>query len=697
MGDQLRRAWETFLAAECAARPVLVVLEDLHWGDVPSVRFFDAALALEGAPLMTLALARPDVHDVFPKLWAERAMQEVRLAPLGKRAAESLVRHALGDAVPQEMVDRIVDRAAGNAFFLEELVRASSTEAGDALPESVLAMVQARLEKLDPEERRLLRGASVLGRTFWRGGAAALLGDGERAATARDVDDVLDRLTARELVSRRVHSSLSGEIEYAFRHEIVREASYAMLTGRDRRAGHALAAAWLQERGETSALVLAEHWERGGDLGAARRGYERAAAQALEGNDFEATLARAERGVACGAHGEELGRLRLLQVEAHRWRGNLRESRAAAIEAFGLLRAERTSWFEVAGLLGLMSSALGDIGWVLSLAERLLEVQPAGLPREAQDAYLVAAGRLASQLFYSGRHEIGSQILAKVDADLPSCRPEPPATAALASARGVRGVSTGDYSTALEDLRAARASYERAGDIRAQAMVMGNVAYVHMLVGHYEDATRLLTMVGEVSRRLGLQHAVAGVKHNLGLALARAGRLDDALATERDALALLVEQGNHRVGAGARAYLAGILMAMGRLDDAAREAQEAVSMANPSPSVRALTLATLSDVQLARGDAAGALRSAEEAIQQLEKMPSDEHETYVRLVLAKAALAAGDRERAREVARDSAERLTARAARIGDPTLRASFLERVPENASTRTLAKELADSTTPA
>jgi tetratricopeptide (TPR) repeat protein len=382
-------------------------------------------------------------------------------------------------------------------------------------------------------------------------------------------------------------------------------------------------------------------------------------------------------------------------VEAHRWRGDLREARTSAIEAFGLLRAQRTSWFEVVGLLGITSAALGDVGWVLSLAERLMEVGPAGLAQATQDAYLVAAGRIASHLFYSGKHAIGSQILAKVDSELASCRPEPPAVAALASARGVRGVSTGDYSTALEQLRVARTSYEHAGDVRAQAMVTGNIAYIHMLVGHYADAANLLTMVGEISRRLGLQHAVAGVKHNLGLALLRVGKLDEALATERAALALLLAQGNHRVGAGARAYLASILLAMGSLEDAEREAEEAVAMANPSPSVRALTLATLSDVKLARGDAAAALTSAEQALTQLEKMPSDEHETYVRLVLARAARAAGDLTRARAVAHESAERLAERAARIGDAALCRSFLEDVPENAATRALARELTSDAT--
>ncbi|MFO0759034.1 MAG: hypothetical protein U0359_21255 [Byssovorax sp.] len=67
------KAWEDFLAAEPAAHPLLIA-EDLHWGDLPTIRFFDGALRVhEDAPLMVLALARPEVHERFPRLWADAA------------------------------------------------------------------------------------------------------------------------------------------------------------------------------------------------------------------------------------------------------------------------------------------------------------------------------------------------------------------------------------------------------------------------------------------------------------------------------------------------------------------------------------------------------------------------------------------------------------------------------------------------
>src|SRR5262249_55192216 len=153
MGDQMRRAFEEFIAAECAVGPVLIVLEDLHWGDRPSVDFLGAALRdLAHAPLFVLALARPEVHDVFPALWTEYGVEEMRLGPLPREAGMTLVRNALGasDAV----AGALADRAGGNAFYLEELIRHVARHgmpgSADPLPQTVLAMVEARIGALEP-------------------------------------------------------------------------------------------------------------------------------------------------------------------------------------------------------------------------------------------------------------------------------------------------------------------------------------------------------------------------------------------------------------------------------------------------------------------------------------------------------------------------------------------------------------------
>jgi predicted ATPase len=287
MTDQVTRAFRDLLAAECAQAPLLLVLEDLQWGDLPSTKLVDATLrSLADRPLVVLALARPEVADVFPRLWIERPFQQIRLGELPRKAGERLVREVLGERVPKERVDRIVARAAGNALYLEELIRAEANGDGDALPETVLAMVHVRLSSLGDEVRRALRAASIFGVEFRLPGVAALLG-----ARAEDVALSLDELCDREIIERRSAGRIDAA--FGFRHALFREAAYAALTPADRALGHRLAAAWLEGAGERDAMVLAEHAELGERHADAVRWYRRAAEQALEANDVDAALARA--------------------------------------------------------------------------------------------------------------------------------------------------------------------------------------------------------------------------------------------------------------------------------------------------------------------------------------------------------------------------------------------------------------------
>ncbi|AUX46364.1 uncharacterized protein SOCE26_078700 [Sorangium cellulosum] len=170
MSEQVRAAFLDFIAAECAARPLLVLIEDLHWGDGATARLLDVALReLRERPLFVLALARPEIHDVFPELWATRRLQEIRLRELPRKAAERLAAHVLGGRAGAATIERVVRLSEGNTFYLEELIRATAEGRGEDLPETVVAMVQSRLGALADEDRRTLRAASVFGETFCKG------------------------------------------------------------------------------------------------------------------------------------------------------------------------------------------------------------------------------------------------------------------------------------------------------------------------------------------------------------------------------------------------------------------------------------------------------------------------------------------------------------------------------------------------
>jgi len=252
-----RRAFDDWVAAECARGPLLLVIEDLQWGDQPSVKALDAVLRdRKDAPLAVLAFARPEVHELFPQLWADRELEEIRLGTLTKSAGEKLIQESLGGELTADDVAKIVEQADGNPFYIEELARAAR-ERKEAVPDTLIAMMQARLEKLDPEARRVMRAASVFGGDFWKGGVKALLGGNP------DVDVPLGQLLAQGLVRRAPECRFANEEAYEFPHFLVREAAYAMLTDADRALGHDLAAQWLERVGERDTAIITGHRHRG--------------------------------------------------------------------------------------------------------------------------------------------------------------------------------------------------------------------------------------------------------------------------------------------------------------------------------------------------------------------------------------------------------------------------------------------------
>ena len=667
---------------------MVLVLEDLHWGDLPTVRFIDAALRnLRDRPLFVLALARPEVHELFPRLWAERDVHEIRLGELGPQGGRAPgASRCSAPIVDAEELARIVERAAGNAFYLEELIRAAAEGKGDALPETVLAMVQARLERMEPAARHVLRAASVFGQVFWRGGVAALLGD---TTEATQLDGWLAHLVEREVISARPERRFPGENEYGFRHALVREAAYAMLTESDRALGHRLAGEWLERAGERDAAVLAEHFERGNLAEASDRVVPKAAEQALGGNDFAAVLTATDRAVALGAGGETLGALSVLSAEAHRWRGEFPDANESAHDAVRRLPPGSALWFAAVEEAAVASGAQGQHERLVALFHTLDQLPP----RAVTGAELRACARLASQLMYAGRPDLTDQLLARARAESERLAAEDPAVAGrLYSARALRANFDGDVGGFLELQRHAAACAERAGDFRTACHDRGLIGYAALEAGALEEAARTMKEVMQRAERMGLGYVAAQQKQNLGLALARLGLVDEARLVEAEAVDAFRAFGNRRMESASKYYLGHILLVAGESVRAEELTRDALALANiepPLPTIRAEGLAVLAQILLAQGRAEGAHQAAAEAHATLERLGGiDGGEFLIRVEYAQALEAIGDHARAVTVLRAARDRLVTCAEKIVDASLRESFLQRVPENARIMELAR---------
>jgi tetratricopeptide (TPR) repeat protein len=496
----------------------------------------------------------------------------------------------------------------------------------------------------------------------------------------------LEHLVEHEMLTTREPAKFPGEQELAFRHALLGEAAYAMLTDADRQVGHRLAGEWLAEAGESEPMILAEHFERGGLPAQAVPWFLRAAAQALEGNDFAAAIARAERGIGCNAVGMDRAALRLVQAEAHGWRGELAEDETCAMEALEHAPVGGGLRLEAYGLAAMASGRLGRVDRLVELAERLR----AELDATTIDAAaVVASARIAQRLLVAGQFNLAEALHEQIRAAAATLAEKNPFVAARIHQLGFsRAMAAGDSAGNIEHGEAAAAALERIGALRDLCSTRANLGSAYADLGRYDQAEALLRAAKATAEQLGLRGTSALASHNLGRVLARRGKLADARAVEQSAVEAYRALGNRRMEGGSRIYLAMIAELAGDLPVAEREARQAVDTLSVAPPVQCYALAMLSDV-LRRADRFGeALDVATRASSLLGELGQiDAGEALVRLVHAEAYHQVGQLDAARNAIVAARDRLLERAAKINDAHARRSFLEAVPDNARTLELA----------
>jgi len=273
---ELVAAWRALLASLALRGPVVVVVEDLHWADPTMLDVLDElAERLEG-PILFVCTSRPDLLRSRPE-WGggRRSFSSLPLDPLTSEESARLVAFLLDvGALSDRLRGRILERSEGNPFFLEEILRHLIDEgllardgdgwrAGEGIerveiPDTVQAVILARLDLLSPEEKRVAQRAAVVGRAFWDGPLAELPEIG-------DLDGALRTLRRREFVVERLSSSIAGQTEFAFKHILLHDVAYESLPRRERGRAHVETAAWIErtsgERSGELAELLAHHYD----------------------------------------------------------------------------------------------------------------------------------------------------------------------------------------------------------------------------------------------------------------------------------------------------------------------------------------------------------------------------------------------------------------------------------------------------
>ncbi|APR79097.1 Adenylate cyclase [Minicystis rosea] len=672
MHEQIVRAWADLLRAECAARAVVLVLDDLQWGDAPSIRCVGRALAmLKNAPFFVVGLARPEVSHAFPKLWEQEGVVNLRLKELTRKAGAELVERALGERATPDLVERLVTQAGGHALYLEEMVRAVAEGRDDTAPEAVLALVGTRISQLPPEARRVLRAASIFGDVCWSGGVAALVADiGEEAALFH-----LDALVRHEMLVRRPESRFTGEIEYAFRHAMLREGASAMLTDTDRVLGHRLAGEWLEQHGESDPLVLAEHFARAEEHERAGTWFARTAEHAYHAGDADAAIRHARRGLALDLSTEQRGALLGVLCEAHAWRFEWDAAASIIDEALRLTRPGSTPWLHAATARLWLSANKGEFETLLA---HIARIQEAALDPEATSVVALSLGISVFMLDLLGRFDLAEATLTHFGAVVT------PVAAGSCVARGWLELARAHF-TSLRDndpwrglslSRAAFTSFQDDRYERGQPIALLCSGTCLWQLGAFEEAERTLrsAIVDWDLADFGLLR-----DYQLARALLDRGELDAAQGETRALLARAIELHNTRFEGRGHCLLALISLRSGDVVAAERESQLALDLTPSAVLFRGEVELTFASIQLAAGRAPSALRLIEDVLAACEAQGVSR--LHARLAHAEALEAVGEHERARVELTATHAQLLADAEKISAPALKKSFLERVPEHA----------------
>ena len=294
-------AWTQFLVQVASRGPAVYVIEDLHWAGEAMLAFVEHLLAQDlEAPLLIVTTARPELmashQGPLTAVAAEAAKADrLMLEPLTEEEGAALLTRLLDAQLASGVEERMVGLVAGNPLYAEQYVRLLldrglllhspaglrlEVDAELPLPDTVQAVLAARLDTLAPEQKALLCDAAVIGEDFWRGGIAALSG-----RSPVEVDETVATLTSRQLVRSVVRPSIEGEAEYVFWHGLARDVAYAQLPRHVRLEKHVAAAEWLEaaagERAEQFIEVLAQHYVTALELAEALHDVEREASLAV--------------------------------------------------------------------------------------------------------------------------------------------------------------------------------------------------------------------------------------------------------------------------------------------------------------------------------------------------------------------------------------------------------------------------------
>ena len=597
-------------------QPLILRFEDIHWAEPPLLDLIEHLADWVRAPVLILCLARPELLDARPGWGGGRVRSTaISLEPLSEEESAELVEHLLNQLAgaagerPRSLPQEAIDRAEGNPLFVEETIRMLIESGGskaetDRVPDTLQALIAARIDHLAPEAKTLLQRASVIGRVFWKGALGYLSPD------VPEQDAPLDDLLQREFLLREPRSSISGETAYRFKHALIREVAYVGMAKLARAQYHARFAEWLAERtGEELVEIRAYHLDQAVEFLTELEG---APPEELAAETAEALVKAAKRAIAREAYGNA----RTLALRAVELRSTLAARYIAARAAWRL-----QDWHAVQVEMAKVRDQAVDEDETVIRALALTALGEALIKREADavgaralvdEALELLAGEddpVAHFDALSARAMVGAWLGSQEDyvrfmeraysIALDARRKDLQTIAAQALA-GAHLVALELDEAELLITRALELAGE-SGSVRARMSATLSYGWFLRLKGEYDAAETVIQEVRATAEELGLEPTIAASLLTLGWIARRQGELRKSEKLFREAVRLTSGRGDRGLLPDYQAALATTLADLGKIDEAERLALEASENAVPEDtSCQVFAISALASVRAAQ-------------------------------------------------------------------------------------------------
>ncbi|MGE5227515.1 MAG: ATP-binding protein [Planctomycetaceae bacterium] len=647
-------------------RPTLLVFEDVHWADTAELELIEYLVAhAHETPVLFLAVARPEFLDAHPT-WGSGlpTHSAISLEPVSPHDAARIVEALVGTELPPTSLGRLVDVAEGNPLFLEELTSAllEGCDPRTELPTSIRTVIAARVDALPAPHREALLAASVIGKVFWADVLRAL-GQDQRLL------EILDDLEAKDLIRREPVTQVQGDLQFSFKHILIRDVCYATLPRAARRAAHEAVARHIERaagQDRELAWLLAHHWQEAGDTARAVDYLLLAAERAEEALAVDQALDLFGRAQAIAPDDATRTRVALTQALA---RVRFGDWDAAADELEWLVPT-----LDGRDLVEALLALARSYHWTertsqtLEVAERALA---ASRDLDADDLEPVALARLSQGYAMRGSDgdldralELGERALRSW---MPGARREDLVEHEHLLAD--QHYWTGDYERALELSQRARDEAEDPASAEALLRGGGMAGLMLASMGRYEEAIATCDAAIAIGREL--DRSVRVLLNYSTLAFRDLFDLDEARRRTEEALDGQTRTSFHMPWMNAEVDLIATDLLAGELGAAQASWDRLWDEVAATPAWERWLLggkmaALRAELALQTGDAEGAVDRASEAIAMAEVVHRAKYEAIARATLGKALFGTGRREDAfRELSRGLAV-----ADRLGLPSWR---------------------------